>query len=87
MFTLTEPETDLTGRRAVVTGANAGLGLGDHPHAGRARRRRGDGLPQPGKGRAGGGAHPVRAALRPGSTVRALDLADLDSVAAFADGY
>ncbi len=74
---------DLTGRRAIVTGANAGLGLevahGSLRTARRscwpaATRRRPTRL------------RPPSASARPAATVRvgALDLADLDSVAAFA---
>jgi NAD(P)-dependent dehydrogenase (short-subunit alcohol dehydrogenase family) len=77
---------DLSGRRAVVTGANSGLGL-EIAHGLAARgaevvlacrsTARGEAA-----ARAIGGRSPAAR-----TEVRALDLADLDSVAAFADGF
>ena len=84
MFTLTEPETDLTGRRAVVTGANAGLGW----EITRTLAERGADvvLACRNLGKAEQAAERIRSELPSARlTVRALDLADLDSVAAFAD--
>lgn len=75
---------DLTGRRAVVTGANAGLGL-QITHA-LAAQGAAVVLACRNTGKAEKAADEIRAAT-PGAdvTVGALDLADLDSVAAFAD--
>lgn len=76
---------DLTGRRAVVTGANAGLGL-EIVHALAARGAEVV-LACRDTAKADAAATAVRHRT-PGARldVRALDLADLDSVAAFADG-
>ena len=77
---------DLTGRRAVVTGANAGLGL-EIVHA-LAARGADVVLACRNTTKADAAAEQVRART-PGAAleVRELDLADLDSVAAFADGF
>ena len=79
MSKLTIP--DLTGRTAIVTGANTGVGLATaHALAG-AGARVVFAVRSVEKGRAA-------AARTPGETeVRALDLADLDSVRAFAAGW
>lgn len=76
---------DLSGRRAVVTGANAGLGL-EIAH-GLAARGAEVVLACRSTAKADAAAREI-AARTPGARteVRALDLADLDSVAAFADG-
>ncbi len=76
---------DLTGRRAVVTGANSGLGL-EIVHALAARGAEVV-LACRNTAKADVAAGQVRART-PGAAleVRELDLADLDSVAAFADG-
>jgi protochlorophyllide reductase len=76
---------DLTGRRAVVTGANAGLGLEVAQHL--AARGADVVLACRNTAKADVAAGRIRART-PGARleVRALDLADLRSVAAFADG-
>ena len=76
---------DLTGRRAVVTGANAGLGL-QITHALAAGGAEVV-LACRNTGKADAAATQVRARTPDARLeVRALDLGDLDSVAAFADG-
>jgi NAD(P)-dependent dehydrogenase (short-subunit alcohol dehydrogenase family) len=72
---------DLTGRRAVVTGANAGLGL----EIARELAAHGREVVLACRSTARGEAAARRIGGR--TSVRALDLADLDSVAAFADGF
>ncbi|RZS31368.1 NAD(P)-dependent dehydrogenase (short-subunit alcohol dehydrogenase family) [Herbihabitans rhizosphaerae] len=77
----TENLPDLTGRTAVVTGANSGIGLS----AARALAEKGAHVVLAVRDRAKGEA---AAATIDGSTeVRALDLADLASVRAFAEGW
>jgi NAD(P)-dependent dehydrogenase (short-subunit alcohol dehydrogenase family) len=72
---------DLTGRRAVVTGANAGLGL----EIARELAAHGAEVVLACRSTARGEAAARRIGGR--TSVRALDLADLDSVAAFADAF
>jgi NAD(P)-dependent dehydrogenase (short-subunit alcohol dehydrogenase family) len=72
---------DMTGRRVVVTGANSGLGAIAARELARAGARVVLAVRDTARGEAA-------AATMPGSTeVRALDLADLASVRAFADGW
>jgi NAD(P)-dependent dehydrogenase (short-subunit alcohol dehydrogenase family) len=79
MTKLTMP--DLTGRTAIVTGANTGVGLATARALAGAGARVVFAVRSLEKGRAA-------AAQTPGETeVRALDLADLDSVRAFAAGW
>jgi NAD(P)-dependent dehydrogenase (short-subunit alcohol dehydrogenase family) len=72
---------DLTGRRAVVTGANAGLGL----EIARELAAHGAEVVLACRSTARGEAAARRIGGR--TSVRALDLADLDSIAAFADAF
>ncbi len=72
---------DLTGRRAVVTGANAGLGL----EIARELAAHGAEVVLACRSTARGEA--AARGIGGRTSVRALDLADLDSVAAFADAF
>jgi NAD(P)-dependent dehydrogenase (short-subunit alcohol dehydrogenase family) len=69
---------DLTGRTAIVTGANSGVGLATARALGGAGARVVFAVRDVGKGRAAAGGTPGQ------TEVRELDLADLDSVRAFA---
>jgi len=72
---------DLTGKTAIVTGANSGLGEATATALAAAGARVVLAVRDPGKGKAA-------AAAMPGETeVREIDLASLDSVRSFADGW
>jgi NAD(P)-dependent dehydrogenase (short-subunit alcohol dehydrogenase family) len=72
---------DLTGRTSIVTGANGGIGLAVAKVLGRAGSHVVLAVRSPEKGRA------AAAAIDGSTEVRQLDLADLDSVRAFAGGW
>jgi NAD(P)-dependent dehydrogenase (short-subunit alcohol dehydrogenase family) len=72
---------DLTGRTAIVTGANSGVGLATAQALAGAGARVVLAVRDTAKGRAAADRLPGR------TEVRALDLADLGSVRAFADGW
>ena len=76
---------DQSGRRAIVTGANSGLGPGDRPRARSQRRERDAGGARHREGRATPPPRSARPSPPRRCGVAALDLADLDSVRAFAD--